>query len=171
MFVSTGWYYTICPTHPVEAEEGDDVTLQGRLDPSINLVNYTVDFKRTDLNKVVHCYRHGKDDHDPQMEQYRFRTTLSHEDLSRGVLTLQISSVRLSDSGPYKAFVPKLMASCIISLSVGKHSDLNASANLGPTSCYPVTQTVRISESPSLFKPVPRASSTSLVSLEPRHDP
>ncbi|KAG8014557.1 hypothetical protein GBF38_003082 [Nibea albiflora] len=57
------------------------------------------------------------------MDQYRGRTTLNREDLSRGVLTLLISSVQTSDSGPYRCFVPKTRkSSCTFNLTVdGAH--------------------------------------------------
>ncbi|XP_071360156.1 butyrophilin-like protein 2 [Trachinotus anak] len=111
----------ICPTQTIQAGEGDDVALQCRLDPPANLVDYTLDVTRADLHKVVHSYRHGKDHSDPQADQYRDRTTLTHEDLIRGIITLQISSVQLNDSGPYRCFVPDLKALCINNLTVGKY--------------------------------------------------
>ncbi|KAG7999373.1 hypothetical protein GBF38_000114 [Nibea albiflora] len=47
------------------------------------------------------------------------RTTLNREDLNRGVLTLLISSVQTSDSGPYRCFVPKTRkSSCTFNLTV-----------------------------------------------------
>uniref|UniRef100_A0A3B4T794 Immunoglobulin domain-containing protein n=1 Tax=Seriola dumerili TaxID=41447 RepID=A0A3B4T794_SERDU len=114
-------HHVKCPTETIQAEEGDDVTLRFDLDPRVNLVNYTLDIKRD--NKIIHVYRHGKDLTDPQTERYRDRTTLIHEDLSRGIMTLQISSVQLKDSGPYRCFVPGLRAGCTTVLNVGKHED------------------------------------------------
>ncbi|KAI3352587.1 hypothetical protein L3Q82_005535 [Scortum barcoo] len=86
-------YLAVCQS--VEAEEGEDVTLQYRLDPPIDLSAYTVDADR-----------------------YRGRTALVHEDLSRGILTLQVSSVKQADGGPYRFLVPKLDVSCTVHLSV-----------------------------------------------------
>lgn len=117
MFVSPG----PCPFTPlIEAQEGDNVTLQCCFDASANLQKRTVDWRRADLKTVVHVYRHGRDDPDPQMLQYRDRTTLNREDLTRGIITLQISSVQLSDSGEYMCNVPKLTAK-FITLK-GKHA-------------------------------------------------
>ncbi|XP_056227843.1 butyrophilin subfamily 2 member A1-like [Seriola aureovittata] len=113
-------HHVKCPTETIQAEEGDDVTLRFDLDPRVNLVNYTLDVRRTDLKEIVHVYRHGKDLTDPQTERYRNRTTLIHEDLSRGIITLQISSVQLEDSGPYRCFVPELRAGCTTALNVVK---------------------------------------------------
>uniref|UniRef100_A0A3B4XRQ3 Immunoglobulin V-set domain-containing protein n=1 Tax=Seriola lalandi dorsalis TaxID=1841481 RepID=A0A3B4XRQ3_SERLL len=120
LFVSAAQHRVKCPTETIQAEEGDDVTLRFDLDPRVNLVNYTLDVTRSDLKEIVHAYRHGKDLTDPQTERYRNRTTLIHEDLSRGIITLQISSVQLKDSGPYRCFVPELRILLIISLLVKK---------------------------------------------------
>ncbi|XP_036945803.1 butyrophilin subfamily 2 member A1-like isoform X4 [Acanthopagrus latus] len=113
-------YRAVCPTEPIKAQEGLNVTLQCGLDPRVNLLDYTSDWNRADLDKFVHVYRHRRDDPDPQLHVYRGRTALVHEDLSRGVLTLLISSVQLSDAGPYRCFVPNLKAGCTMKLTVGQ---------------------------------------------------
>uniref|UniRef100_A0A3B4XTS5 Immunoglobulin domain-containing protein n=1 Tax=Seriola lalandi dorsalis TaxID=1841481 RepID=A0A3B4XTS5_SERLL len=125
-FVSAAQHRVKCPTETIQADEGDDVTLRFDLDPRVNLEDYTLDVRRTDLEEVVHVYRSGKDLTDPQTERYRHRTTLIHEDLSRGIMTLQISSVQLEDSGLYQCFVPELRAGCTTVLNVGKHEDFTA---------------------------------------------
>ncbi|XP_038595568.1 myelin-oligodendrocyte glycoprotein-like [Micropterus salmoides] len=56
---------------PIKAAEGDDVTLQCRLDPPVNLSAFTVDWTRLDNKDIVHVYRHQQDDPDPQTDQYR----------------------------------------------------------------------------------------------------
>ncbi|KAF3688074.1 Myelin-oligodendrocyte glycoprotein Precursor [Channa argus] len=108
----------VCSTPEIEVEEGDAVILPCHLDPSISLSAFTVDWKRVDVNKVVYSYRRGQKNPHDQMETYRHRTGINHEDLSRGNMTLLISSVQLSDSGRYKCFVPKLVSSCIVNLTV-----------------------------------------------------
>lgn len=110
----------ICPKPLIEAEEGEDVFLRCLLDPSMDLSPYTVDWKRADDNKVVYSYRRGQENQHDQMEQYRNGSSLNLRDLSRGNMTLLISSVRLSDTGRYKCFVPKWWISCLVSLRVGK---------------------------------------------------
>ncbi|XP_034739926.1 uncharacterized protein LOC117951993 [Etheostoma cragini] len=97
----------------IEVEEGDDVTLQGRLEPPDNLSSYTFDVARLDLDGDVHGYRNGKDHLADQMSQYKNRTHLNHEALVRRTVMLTISSVTLSDSGSYKVYVPDLEASFI----------------------------------------------------------
>lgn len=59
------------------------------------------------------------------MDEYVNRTTLIHEDLSKGLVTLRISSVKQSDSGAYKIYVPKTKCSFIINITVGKRADFN----------------------------------------------
>ncbi|XP_026215353.1 butyrophilin-like protein 1 [Anabas testudineus] len=120
--VAVGKFDAICQTQPVKAQEGEDVTLPCRLRPAADVSTYTVDWKRVDLNKVevVHSYRHRKDESGLQMEQYRNRTKLNHEELKRGILDLRISSVRLSDSGVYKCNVPKNKTSCTNTVTVVK---------------------------------------------------
>ncbi|XP_050924698.1 V-set and immunoglobulin domain-containing protein 1 isoform X8 [Lates calcarifer] len=117
----TATHQLTCQTEPIQAEEGGDVSLQCRLDPSVDLRKETLDFTRADLNReddVVHSYRHEKDQTDPQMDQYRGRTTLIHEDLIRGIISLNISSLTLTDSGLYTCYVPDLEAYCTITLTV-----------------------------------------------------
>ncbi|XP_042257476.1 butyrophilin-like protein 2 isoform X1 [Thunnus maccoyii] len=131
LFVSSGATSAICPTQPIEAVEGDDVTLPCKLYPPDNVSAYTVDWKRVDLNKVVYSYRHKQDHHDAQMERYRGRTTFDHGGLSRGNLTLRISSVQLNDSGPYRCSVPKLTARCVVNVSVVPKDQQNMLNRIG----------------------------------------
>ncbi|XP_050924702.1 V-set and immunoglobulin domain-containing protein 1 isoform X12 [Lates calcarifer] len=129
----TATHQLTCQTEPIQAEEGGDVSLQCRLDPSVDLRKETLDFTRADLNReddVVHSYRHEKDQTDPQMDQYRGRTTLIHEDLIRGIISLNISSLTLTDSGLYTCYVPDLEAYCTITLTVGAEK-MNVGAIVG----------------------------------------
>ncbi|XP_039656123.1 erythroid membrane-associated protein-like [Perca fluviatilis] len=118
-----GEYGVVCPTL-VEAVEGDAVTLGGSLSPPLNLTPYTLDLKRLDLHDdLVHVYRHGQDHFPPQSPHYRGRTTLIHEDLIGGTVTLHISSVNLSDSGPYEVYIPDLKARCEFYLTVERKAN------------------------------------------------
>ncbi|CAB1417401.1 unnamed protein product [Pleuronectes platessa] len=53
-----------------------------------------------------------------QMEQYRHRTTLDLRGLIRGNVSVQISSVKMSDRGDYTCLIPRLKPRCIITLHV-----------------------------------------------------
>ncbi|KAM8772595.1 uncharacterized protein AB9X84_010679 isoform 1-T1 [Acanthopagrus schlegelii] len=93
-------------------EGGDDLILQCQVDPRVDLSAKPLDVTRPDLKHqgkdVVHAYRHQHDFLADQMDQYKGRTTLNHEDLKNGTITLRISSVGPSDSGRYRIFVPGL---------------------------------------------------------------
>ncbi|XP_073318886.1 uncharacterized protein [Pagrus major] len=110
---------------------GGDLILQCPVHPRVDLSAQTVDVKRPDLKHVgtpggkdvVHAYRHQQDYFPDQMDQYKGRTTLSHEDLKEGIVTLRISSVEPSDSGRYKIFVPRLFASCLVDVTVAVKED------------------------------------------------
>ncbi|XP_068451717.1 butyrophilin subfamily 2 member A2-like isoform X2 [Clinocottus analis] len=98
----------VCQTQPIEVVENEDVLLQCHLDSRDDLSARTLDVKRNDNKQEVVCaYRDGRDYNDPQMDQYRGRTTLDHEALKRGVMNLTISSARLSDNGTYEFMVTK----------------------------------------------------------------
>ncbi|XP_038568751.1 myelin-oligodendrocyte glycoprotein-like isoform X2 [Micropterus salmoides] len=114
----TGEPHAICPNSRIQALEGDTVTLPCYLVPARSVVDRTFDWKRVDLNKVVYAYRHKQENPNDQMAHYRGRTTVNLDDLSRGNMTLQISSVQLADTGPYSCFVPKLETSCVTDLTV-----------------------------------------------------
>ncbi|KAG7999691.1 Butyrophilin subfamily 2 member A1, partial [Nibea albiflora] len=132
------------PTYQlIEAEVHDNVTLQCDLDSRVNIEKYTIVCERVDLNKKVHAYR-GKQDHPhEQMDQYRGRTTLNREDLNRGVLTLLISSVQTSDSGPYRCFVPKTRkSSCTFNLTVVRGDQQNKTKRDTPGTTRPPLEEV-----------------------------
>nr|XP_046231200.1 myelin-oligodendrocyte glycoprotein-like isoform X2 [Scatophagus argus] len=105
--VSSGELRLMCPTQRVRAKEGESVTLPCRLDQRIDLSKDTVDWTKLYPEETVHVYRGGQDDPDPQSPQYRDRTTLNREDLKTGNLALHISSVKQSDSGTYRCYIPK----------------------------------------------------------------
>lgn len=103
----------------MEAEEGDRVVLPCRRDPPANVSGNTVEWRGAG-RKIAGLYRHGKDDPDPQSEQYRNRTKFNHKDLSRGILNLEMFPVQLSDSGSYKCSIPKQTDGCVVILNVVK---------------------------------------------------
>ncbi|KAK9540827.1 hypothetical protein VZT92_003253 [Zoarces viviparus] len=124
----------------IQAPEGSTVTLQSRLHPGLNLSPYTVDVRKPDLHaddNVVHSYRDRRDHFDPQMVQYKDRTTLNHEDLLLGIVTLQISSVTLSDGGPFRFFVPKMKLFCVTNLTVVSKDQQNRTKRHDSTTTGP----------------------------------
>ncbi|XP_062420719.1 uncharacterized protein LOC119218029 [Pungitius pungitius] len=108
----------VCP-ESIQAPEGAEVTL--RCSSELPLEGVSVEVRRDDLprkNNIVHLYRDGRDDFDNQMTGYRNRTTLDHEDLTSGTITLGIFSVHKSDSGRFTVFIPKLDICCVINVTV-----------------------------------------------------
>ncbi|XP_053716373.1 V-set domain-containing T-cell activation inhibitor 1-like isoform X2 [Synchiropus splendidus] len=61
--------------------------------------------ERKDL--AVHSYYHGQDQLDHQMDQFRGRTSLFHEQLSRGNASLLLKEVQVSDRGRYTCYTSK----------------------------------------------------------------
>ncbi|XP_035856361.1 programmed cell death 1 ligand 1-like isoform X2 [Sander lucioperca] len=139
-----GEHHLTCP-QTIEAAEGEDVNIQCGLDPPVNLSDYTLDVarERDDHGNYddVYSYRRGKDHLDDQMGRYRGRTTLNHEDLIRGNVTLKISSVNLSDSGNYIVFLKKLQAPSVINITVVSKDQANRTKrNDSSTSGPPVEE-------------------------------
>ncbi|XP_067169703.1 butyrophilin subfamily 1 member A1-like [Apteryx mantelli] len=89
------------PGHPVTATVGRDIVLPCELSPSLNAQSMAVRWIRHHITETVHHYRDGEDQFVEQMREYRGRTVLSHDGLSRGSLDLLIASVRPSDDGMY----------------------------------------------------------------------
>ncbi|XP_049901227.1 butyrophilin-like protein 2 [Epinephelus moara] len=153
-------------SQPITAVEGNDVTLQCPLAPGVDLSACTVDVSRLDLNvsgNDVHVYRKGKDDLRTQMAQYKDRTTLIHEDLTRGILTLTLSSVKLSDSGPYKVYVPKRNANCVIDLSVVPKDPQNRTRRDDSSTTKPPVQGVTKSDDGGAAKAEPQWKTVLIV--------
>lgn len=96
------------PVQVIEAEEGDDVSLECQQDAEVSLEDSLVEWSKDSRTNLVHVYRHGRDYLNDQKEEFKGRTTLFHEGLSRGNVTLQLRSVRLSDSGRFRCYVKKL---------------------------------------------------------------
>ncbi|XP_053716377.1 CD276 antigen-like isoform X2 [Synchiropus splendidus] len=56
---------------------------------------------------AVHSYYNGQDQLDHQMDQFRGRTSLFHEQLSRGNASLLLKEVQVSDRGRYTCYTSK----------------------------------------------------------------
>lgn len=114
-----------CPSRPVEAAVGEDVTLQCHLQASMNMTNVTVEWHHEHLNQTVHLHRGAKDRPSEQGEDFRGRTALFDEGLAEGNLSLKLSSVRPSDTGRYRCSfsTEEGEASCSTDLTVGGYTE------------------------------------------------
>lgn len=112
-------------THKKEALSGDDVLLSCHTEPRINLSMSTLDWKRPNLGPhprhIVYVYRNQKDD--PQSDQDTKRMSMNHKGLQWGNLSLLISQVRPSDSGPYESYIPGRGCVCAFQLNVGENAE------------------------------------------------
>ncbi|XP_045921562.1 V-set domain containing T-cell activation inhibitor 1-like isoform X2 [Micropterus dolomieu] len=91
---------------PVKASVGQDVILQCCLRPPLDARTRTVEWT---LNKtLVHVYRNRRDDPNLQHDNFKGRTSLFHNEMRKGNISLQLFSVNKSDAGNYTCFIPKL---------------------------------------------------------------
>ena len=105
-------------------KEGDDITLPCQVDTRVNPDKATVEWARLDLvPRYVYLLQDGLVARDLLNPLYKDRTSVSAEDMSRGNLSMRLSSARLSDEGRYKCNVPNLSRGATIQLNVGKVSE------------------------------------------------
>ncbi|KAG1967002.1 butyrophilin subfamily 2 member A2 [Pimephales promelas] len=95
------------PADPVFAVAGEDVILPCSVKPNISVVDMKVKWFRLDLkdSPLVHLYEDHEDRNADQIQSYRERTKLIHQELQRGNASLKLSTVRVSDEGLYKCFI------------------------------------------------------------------
>uniref|UniRef100_A0A673M979 Ig-like domain-containing protein n=1 Tax=Sinocyclocheilus rhinocerous TaxID=307959 RepID=A0A673M979_9TELE len=100
-------YEVVGPAEPVFAVAGEDAILPCSVKPSISVVDMRVEWFRLDLkdSQPVHLYEDHEDRNTDQIQSYRGRTKLIHQELQRGDASLKLSSVRVSDEGLYKCFI------------------------------------------------------------------
>ncbi|KTG04420.1 hypothetical protein cypCar_00035622 [Cyprinus carpio] len=100
-------YDVVGPVDPVFAVAGEDVILPCSVKPSISVVDMRVEWFRSELkdSQLVHLYENHEDRNTEQIQSYRERTKLNHQELQRGDASLKLSSVQISDEGRYKCFI------------------------------------------------------------------
>ncbi|XP_042255547.1 butyrophilin-like protein 2 isoform X2 [Thunnus maccoyii] len=131
--VEAASYINAFPVQVIEAEEGDDVSLECQQDAEVSLEDSLVEWSKDSRTNLVHVYRHGRDYLNDQKEEFKGRTTLFHEGLSRGNVTLQLRSVRLSDSGRFRCYVKKLDLYRNITLKVVQKGQNNPTQDFSST--------------------------------------
>ncbi|CAM4335945.1 unnamed protein product [Leuciscus chuanchicus] len=98
-------YTVVGPADPVFAVAGEEVILPCSVKPSISVVDMRVEWFRLDLKDSVHLYEDHEDRNTEQIQSYRGRTKLIHQELQRGNASLKLSTVQISDEGRYKCFI------------------------------------------------------------------
>ncbi|XP_051899638.1 butyrophilin subfamily 3 member A1-like [Pristis pectinata] len=102
ILISTqGTFIVQGPADPLVAVAGGDVVLECQLVPPISASNMVVQWLKSGLDSPVHVYRHGQDDPLAQHQDYRARTELFKDEMTRGNIALRIKNVRRFDEGRY----------------------------------------------------------------------
>ncbi|XP_064871984.1 butyrophilin subfamily 1 member A1-like, partial [Oncorhynchus nerka] len=97
------------PADRVVALAGDDIILPCSLEPSASAENMAVQWTRLNTKaEKVHLYLDGRDSNGDQFPSYRGRTSMFHEELNNGNVSLKLTRVTLSDTGGYRCFIPTL---------------------------------------------------------------
>uniref|UniRef100_A0A667ZEG8 Ig-like domain-containing protein n=1 Tax=Myripristis murdjan TaxID=586833 RepID=A0A667ZEG8_9TELE len=113
----------IGPTQPIVAMIGHDVILPCHLDPAEDATAMTVEWARPDLEpRFVHVLRDGLELDEKKYHLYMGRTSLLNNQLKHGDVSLKLATVKLSDEGKYKCFIPTLSKETFIDLVVGAAS-------------------------------------------------
>uniref|UniRef100_A0A667X2Y5 Ig-like domain-containing protein n=1 Tax=Myripristis murdjan TaxID=586833 RepID=A0A667X2Y5_9TELE len=118
----------------IHATDGGEVILPCWVDPRTDVRDRTVEWKKDKVD-IVHVYRHGADDDDLQKERFRGRTSLFHDEMATGNLSLKLSNVTMNDSGTYRCSLRRNATFCNTSivLHVGEHSHTTSLRCLMPT--------------------------------------
>ncbi|XP_029028557.1 myelin-oligodendrocyte glycoprotein-like [Betta splendens] len=91
---------------PVQAVVGDDVILPCHMEPLVDVTTLAVEWT-TRNGAVVHKYKSQKDDTDIQNDQFKGRTSLFHDEMHKGNISLKLTNVTLTDAGNYTCSVRK----------------------------------------------------------------
>ncbi|KAL1278780.1 hypothetical protein QQF64_025453, partial [Cirrhinus molitorella] len=100
-------YKVVGPADPVFVVAGEDVNLPCSVKPNTSVVDMRVEWFRPDLKEaqLVHLYEDHENRNTDQIQSYRGRTTLNHQELLMGNASVKLSSVQISDEGRYKCFI------------------------------------------------------------------
>uniref|UniRef100_A0A672QFI5 Immunoglobulin V-set domain-containing protein n=1 Tax=Sinocyclocheilus grahami TaxID=75366 RepID=A0A672QFI5_SINGR len=111
-FSLTERYEVVGPADRVFAVAGEDVILPCSVKPNISVVDTRVEWNRPNLkdSQLVHLYEDHEDRNPDQIQSYRGRTKLNHQELQRGDASLKLASVQVSDEGRYN---PPSLSSCV----------------------------------------------------------
>ncbi|XP_072891495.1 butyrophilin subfamily 3 member A3-like isoform X2 [Hemitrygon akajei] len=100
-----GDFILLAPEGPFVAIAGEDVVLDCELLPPTSASNMAVQWLKSGLSSPIHVYRHGQDDPLAQHQDYRGRTELFKDEITKGNISLRIKNVRPDDEGQYTCSV------------------------------------------------------------------
>ncbi|XP_033182427.1 sodium channel subunit beta-4-like [Anabas testudineus] len=92
---------------PVRAVVAEDVILPCHLEPPFDVTTLRVDWIFNE-ELTVHVYRSQRDDPDSQHKKFKHRTSLFHDELHKGNISLKLTNVSETDAGNYTCYVPRL---------------------------------------------------------------
>ncbi|KAM8748319.1 butyrophilin subfamily 1 member A1-like [Acanthopagrus schlegelii] len=104
---------------PVKVLVSDDIILPCHLEPPLDVTTLSVEWRRGPV--LVHVYRNRGDDPVSQDQNFKGRTSLFPDEMTRGNISLKLTDVTEQDAGNYTCSVPKLQRSSV-TLVVGFHS-------------------------------------------------
>uniref|UniRef100_A0A673TVF2 Butyrophilin subfamily 1 member A1 n=1 Tax=Suricata suricatta TaxID=37032 RepID=A0A673TVF2_SURSU len=90
------------PVEPTMVLLGTDATLPCQLSPEQNAAHMHIRWYRTQPSPAVFVYQNGQEQSGEQMLEYRGRTELVTDSISKGGVALLIQHVRASDGGQYR---------------------------------------------------------------------
>uniref|UniRef100_A0A671TQQ1 Myelin-oligodendrocyte glycoprotein-like n=1 Tax=Sparus aurata TaxID=8175 RepID=A0A671TQQ1_SPAAU len=96
---------------PIVALVGDDVLLPCHLEPPLDVTTLSVEWRRGPA--LVHVYRSRGDDPASQDQNFKGRTSLFQDEMTRGNISLKLTDVTEQDAGNYTCSVPKLQRSYV----------------------------------------------------------
>ncbi|XP_072891360.1 butyrophilin subfamily 3 member A3-like isoform X3 [Hemitrygon akajei] len=100
-----GDFILLVPEEPFVAIAGEDVVLECELLPPTSASNMAVQWLKSGLSSSIHVYRHGQGDPLAQHQDYRGRTKLFKDEITKGNISFRIKNVRPDDEGRYTCSV------------------------------------------------------------------
>ncbi|XP_078073390.1 butyrophilin subfamily 1 member A1-like isoform X2 [Mustelus asterias] len=100
-----GKFIVLGPDYPVVTAAGEDALLECQLVPDLSVRNMAVRWMKSGLAAPVHVYRNGGDDLIVQHSDYRGRTELFKDELTKGNISLRIKNTTVFDQGEYTCLV------------------------------------------------------------------
>lgn len=90
------------PAEPIVALLGDDVILPCQLSPEQSAAHMHIWWYRAQISPAVLVVQNGQEQGGEQMLEYRGRTKLVGDSISKGLVALLIQHVKASDNGQYR---------------------------------------------------------------------